>query len=71
MSGQRQFYQEMTKSILKGPEDRVRDLQALRQKTLQEKSSGKAKELGYDPDARLQSIDHEIERLSRPPYRKR
>ena len=48
--GQRKF---------KGPADRVKELEALRKDVVKRKPSE-----GYDPKMQLQSIDHEIRRLS-------
>jgi hypothetical protein len=45
---------------LKGPEDRVRELEALRKQVAKKKFDAKA---GYDPEMQLHSIDHEIARL--------
>jgi hypothetical protein len=55
--------------ITKGPEDRVRELQSYRQQVVAKIRAGK------DPEGRtveglqdqLQSIDHEIRRLTPPP----
>jgi len=44
---------------LKGPEDRLAELKALREQVVKKKPS-----TGYDPQMQLQSIDHEIARLS-------
>lgn len=46
---------------LKGPEDRIAELQALRAQVLQKKYDPKA---GYDPKMQLQDIDHELARLT-------
>lgn len=51
---------------LKGPEDRVEQLQRLR-KFVEMKQMG----AGYDPQMQLDAIDHEIQRLSRPQTSKR
>lgn len=49
-----------TKEHPKGPQHRVQELQALRTETLKRKATD-----GYDPKMQLQSIDHEIARLTR------
>lgn len=46
----------------KGPADRVKELQDLRAQVLKKKATP-----GYDPQMQLQSIDHEIARLTRAP----
>ena len=51
---------------LKGPADRVKDLQALRKEVLKRKPSP-----GYDPKMQLKDIDHEIRRLTRPPHKRK
>lgn len=51
----------------KGPEDRILELQKARAETISEIKSGIDKKKGYDGEARLQSIDHEIRRLTPPP----
>lgn len=43
---------------LKGPEDRIRELEALRQEVAKKKPSP-----GYDPAMQMQDINHEIARL--------
>lgn len=50
---------------LKGPEDRVQELKKLREEVVKRKPTD-----SYDPKMQLQSIDHEIRRLS-PAKRKR
>lgn len=47
---------------LKGPEDRVKELQALRLEVVKKKATKE-----YDPAMQLHSIDHEIKRLTRKP----
>lgn len=46
-----------------GPEDRVRQLQLLRDFVSMKQPSA-----GYDPAMQLQSIEHELSRLTRPPH---
>lgn len=59
MDSARKFLNGAEEHITKGPEDRLEELRQLRKEVEKRKPSP-----GYNPQYQLQSIDHEIARLS-------